>query len=163
MSETASWNMYIPSPDWIHFLVEWLQLFLFIPSICHEKISHWRGLYGSESWWWNMVQLMTFTVLVHSPLVPPLRSPAFRSGGTCLRKQSSRKFAMDRYRCRITPFKLWLSSGYIYRKRIRLPNFTLNSLDPKLVIMTVGCGISHTIIKIHIQYHWSIPKVLSNS
>jgi hypothetical protein len=36
---------------------------------------------------------------------------------------------------------------------------TLHSLDPKLVRMTVGCGISHTNTKTHIQYNWSIPKV----
>jgi hypothetical protein len=29
---------------------------------------------------------------------------------------------------------------------------TLHSLDPELVKMTVGCGISHTITKTHIQY-----------
>jgi hypothetical protein len=30
---------------------------------------------------------------------------------------------------------------------------TLHSLDPRLVRMTVGCGISHTNTKAHIQYN----------
>jgi hypothetical protein len=30
---------------------------------------------------------------------------------------------------------------------------TLHPMDPKLVRMTVGCGISHTITKTHIQYY----------
>jgi len=85
------------------------------------------GMYGSECCWHTIVQLMIFTTVFHSPLVPPFRSPAFRSGGTCLRKQSSRKFAIDLYRCRITPFKLWLSSGYTYRRRIQLWNANRNT------------------------------------
>jgi hypothetical protein len=36
---------------------------------------------------------------------------------------------------------------------------TLYYIDRKLVKMTAGCGISHTITKTHIQYNWSIPKV----
>jgi hypothetical protein len=35
---------------------------------------------------------------------------------------------------------------------LRLCLITLHSLDPKLVKMTVGCGISHTDTKTHIQY-----------
>jgi hypothetical protein len=30
---------------------------------------------------------------------------------------------------------------------------TLHSMDPNLVKMTVGCGISHTINKTHIKYN----------
>jgi hypothetical protein len=30
---------------------------------------------------------------------------------------------------------------------------TLHYIDPKLVKMTVGCGICHTITKAHIQYN----------
>jgi hypothetical protein len=42
---------------------------------------------------------------------------------------------------------------------MNVPFFTLHSLDPKLVKMTVGCGISHTNTKTHTRYNWSIPKV----
>jgi hypothetical protein len=41
--------------------------------------------------------------------------------------------------------------------------FTLHSLDPRLIKMTVGCGISHTNTKTHIRYNWSIPKVLTHT
>jgi hypothetical protein len=36
------------------------------------------------------------------------------------------------------------------RRRHSLHYITLHSMDPKLVKMTVGCGISHTITKTHI-------------
>jgi hypothetical protein len=47
----------------------------------------------------------------------------------------------------IKPVRTLKKQAYIHTYII------LHSMDPKLAKMTVGCGISHTITKTHIQYN----------
>jgi hypothetical protein len=49
-----------------------------------------------------------------------------------------------------TSFSIGLKQSLLMSEFILI---TLHSMDPKLVRMTVGCGISHTITKTHIQYN----------
>jgi hypothetical protein len=57
-------------------------------------------------------------------------------------------------------FMIFLACGIV---NYTVHYITLHSMDPKLVKMTVGCGIRHTITKTHIQYNWSIPYVCTQT
>jgi hypothetical protein len=52
----------------------------------------------------------------------------------------------------LSPIILKLLNRELELSQIGRLQITLHSLDPKLVKMTVGCGICHTITKTHIQY-----------
>jgi hypothetical protein len=70
-------------------------------------------------------------------------------------------FANIQTYCRVHPAFSPLGTGALPSgvKQLGCNYITLHSLDPRLARMTVGCGISHTNTKTHIQYNGTIPKV----
>jgi hypothetical protein len=61
--------------------------------------------------------------------------------------------------CRLLWIDHWLNLILLCTHMFYFGYITLHYMDPELVKMTVGCGISHTITKTHIQYNWSIPYI----